>query len=90
MGKNDHIFPIRTFTKTFNIKTDQSDLDIISKTPPGEECDFKLRNVGFQLNTTVYTLMPQLSKDSTFCADATINANIGTCIGDSGGPAIHK
>ena len=55
-----------------------------------EECNFKFRNAGFHLNETVYTYMPQLSEDTIFCADATISSNIGTCFGDSGGPALQK
>ena len=55
-----------------------------------EECNFKFRNAGFQLNETVYTHMPQLTEDTIFCADATIGSQIGTCIGDSGGPALQK
>ena len=54
------------------------------------ECNFKFRHAGFQLNDTVYTLMPHLSDDTTFCADATISSQMGTCVGDSGGPALQK
>ena len=53
------------------------------------ECDYKLSNAG-SYQSRVDILMPQLSKDILFCADASINTQIGTCTGDSGGPVVQK
>ena len=53
------------------------------------ECDYKLSNAGSYQNR-VDILMPQLSEDILFCADASINTQGGTCTGDSGGPAVQK
>ena len=53
------------------------------------ECDYKLSNAG-SFQNIVDILMPQLSEDILFCADASINTQGGTCRGDSGGPAVQK
>jgi secreted trypsin-like serine protease len=53
------------------------------------ECDYKLSNAGSYQNR-VDILLPQLSEDILFCADASINTQGGTCVGDSGGPAVQK
>ena len=71
---------------SFGKKVSEANVAIRSKS----ECDFKFRHAGFHLNDTVYALMPHLSDDTTFCADATISSQMGTCVGDSGGPALQK
>ena len=71
---------------SFGKKVTEANVAIRSKS----ECDFKFRNAGFHLNDSVNTYMPQLSDDTIFCADATISSQMGTCVGDSGGPALQK
>ena len=57
------------------------------------ECDYKFENAGFQhgdfIGQKVRKLMPELSQDILFCARANLNTQVGTCIGDSGGPAVE-
>ena len=55
-----------------------------------QECDYKFENAGSKHRDQVNRLMPQLIMDNIFCTEAELNSELGTCGGDSGGPAIQK
>ena len=57
------------------------------------ECDHEFRTAGVEhgafIGKKVKKVMPELSRDTLFCARANLNSQVGTCIGDSGGPAVE-
>ena len=67
-------------------RVSQANVGIRSKA----ECDYKFKNAGSFHRDKVTRIMPQLSQDILFCADGNLNTEIGTCKGDSGGPAVQK
>ena len=72
---------------SFGKRVSQANVGIRSKA----ECDYKFRNSGSPSpRDRVTRLMPQLTEDILFCADGNLNTEIGTCNGDSGGPAVQK
>ena len=52
-----------------------------------EECNYKYRSVPAH---KVAHFFPQLVTETMFCADNNLNTEVGTCWGDSGGPAIRR
>ena len=56
-----------------------------------QECNYKFENAGSKYRDQVNRLMPQLIMENIiFCTEAELNSELGTCGGDSGGPAIQK
>ena len=51
------------------------------------ECNYKYRGLP---NSTISYWFPKLITEEMFCADHNVNRDIGTCYGDSGGPAIRR
>ena len=57
------------------------------------ECNYKLNNTVGRIGKTLNRLMPNLISDKEnilFCAEADLYSELGTCLGDSGGPAIQR
>ena len=66
---------------------------IILATRSKEECDYRTTSLGKSnsiVRERIEAWMPQLTSDVLFCADADLNPEVGTCRGDSGGPAIER
>ena len=64
----------------------QIDVSIRSK----EECNDKYNAMGDLIQARLKAFIPDLFSDSMFCADSTLDDQVGTCKGDSGGPAIYR
>ena len=59
-----------------------------------QECDHNFGAAGVEhgqfIANNVQRVMPNLTLDILFCARANLNSQVGTCIGDSGGPAVEE
>ena len=55
-----------------------------------QECDHRISLADPLYSEEVDTFLPNKTNSVIICADATLNAQIGTCSGDSGGPAFYR
>ena len=55
-----------------------------------QECDHRISLAGPSNKEEVDTFLPNLTNSVLICADAALDAQIGTCFGDSGGPAFYR
>ena len=55
-----------------------------------QECDHRISLAGPSSVEEVETFLPDLTNSVLICADATLDAQIGACSGDSGGPAFYR
>ena len=55
-----------------------------------QECDHKLSTAGPDFFYSVRKFLPRFTSTSTICADSTLYGQVGTCRGDSGGPAFIR
>ena len=55
-----------------------------------DECDHRYEKAWPSSIETVRAFLPNLTNSVLICADAALDAQVGVCHGDSGGPAFYR
>ena len=55
-----------------------------------QECDHRYASAGPSAIEEVRAFLPKLTNSVLICADAALDAQVGVCNGDSGGPAFYR
>ena len=55
-----------------------------------DECDHRYDSAGPSSIEGVRAFLPKLTNSVLICADAALDAQVGVCNGDSGGPAFYR
>ena len=89
-GENNNFITVQGWGKDDEGKSGQSASEVSLGIKSVSECTYRFNDSGPYRNT-VNRAMPELIKENIiFCAETDLNSFLGTCRGDSGGPAIQK
>ena len=89
-GENNSFLTVQGWGKDDEGKSGQSASEVSLGIRSVSECTHRFNDSG-PYKEIVNRTMPKLFKENIlFCADSDLNSVLGTCRGDSGGPAIQK
>ena len=89
-GENNNFITVQGWGKDDKGNSGESASEVSLGIKSVGECTYRFNDSGPYRNI-VNRAMPELMKENIlFCAEPDLNSVLGTCKGDSGGPAIQK